>query len=134
QDLKQPPPCLECPNEVGEYSGIFLDLRYLVEEGLGVMAGQGLGLGLTDELYDVVVAGLAQLLLGPEVMDDQPRGDPGVFGDGTHGNTEPPLTAALDGRITDAGAGSQITSRCSTHVQYIKRLFSLGQGGACTDP
>src|SRR5699024_12198594 len=88
QDLKQPPPGMECPNEVGEYSGVFLDLRYLVEEGLGVMAGQSLGLGLTDELYDVVVAGLAQLLLGPEVMDDQSRGDPGVFGDGTPGNTQ----------------------------------------------
>ena len=59
-------------------------------------------------LGDVVVAGLAQAVLGAEVVDDQRGAHAGRFGDGAQPDAEPVLTELLDRRIADPGGGGQV--------------------------
>ena len=99
---------LHAAHQVGHHRRVVLDLGHLREPVGRVGGAHGLGLGLAHHLGDVVVACLAQALLGPEVVDHQRGGHACGLGDGPQPDVEPVLAPQVDCGIADPGDGRSI--------------------------
>lgn len=105
QHLRQVAAGLHAAQHVGDQRCEFLDFGQLPEPDGRVVGLQRLGLALADLLGDVVVARLAQALLGAEVVDHQRGAHPGRLGDPAQPDAEPVFAELLDGRVPDPGGG-----------------------------
>ncbi|WKV16065.1 hypothetical protein LP422_24635 [Janibacter limosus] len=89
--------------------------------------------GRAEAVDDVGLDLLAQALLGPEVVHDQPHRDPGVGGDPAHGR-------ALDAvpgkerqrRVADAGTRREVVPECLGHGSSLRRHESSTTHPPCT--
>ena len=93
---------------IGAYD---LDLGHLREPVGRVVGLHGRRLAVADLFGDVVVARLAQAVLGAEVVDHQCGGHACGLGDAPKPDVEPLLTPLVDGGVADPGDGRSIV-RC----------------------
>ena len=99
---------LQAADQVGHQRRVGLDFGQRRKPGGRVAGLDRLRLAVADLLDDEVVTGLAQALLGAEVVDDQRGAHPRRFGDRAQPDAEPVLAELFDRRIADPGGGGQV--------------------------
>ena len=108
---------LHAAYQVGHQGCVLLDLGHRGEPGCRVAGVHRLGLTAANLLGDVVVAGLAQTVLGTEVVDDERSAHARRFGDRAQPDAEALLAEPLDRRVADPGRGGRDRrlNACSKH-------------------